>query len=240
MSTEDPSADEVTPYNDCEANTVHISIDVHDNDSGYTTPAVKGKNMQATRSLITLATCAIQFAHATRNRDPNPDRLNCLSRAINFSEIRKLSGSSTNCMALCTSPSDAFTLIATGNIIIPFARSSISVSFFSARDAAADSLITSEGVVAQLNFREHFYQGGLSLIARSPVSLPPDMFFRMVLLTLCYYKQIKGPPTSMGTDDGAAPYLQDLLEVTPQDPKHGLRNAPWLTPTVADHNVPLT
>ena len=44
----------------------------------------------------------------------------------------------------------------------------------------------------------------------------------------------------MGTDDETVPYLQDQLEVTPQNPKHGLRNAPWLTPIVADQNVPLT
>jgi hypothetical protein len=44
MSTEDPSANEVTPYTDCEANTVDISIDAEDNDSGYTTPALTGKH----------------------------------------------------------------------------------------------------------------------------------------------------------------------------------------------------
>ncbi len=43
----------------------------------------------------------------------------------------------------------------------------------------------------------------------------------------------------MGTDDGALSYLQDLLEITHQKPKNGFRNAPWLTPTVADHNEPL-
>jgi len=129
MSTEDPSVDEVTPYTDCEANIVHISIDAEDNDSGYTTPALTGKNPQDTRSLATVATCAIQFIHAMRNRDRNLDRLNCLSRAMNFAEIRKLSKSSTSCMALYTSPSDAFTFIDTGDILIPFARSSISFTF---------------------------------------------------------------------------------------------------------------
>ena len=90
MSTEDPSADEVTPYSGCEAKTVHISIDVHDNDSGYTNPARTGENLLATQSLITLATCAIQFAHATLNKGPNPGRLKCLSRAMNFAKMRKL------------------------------------------------------------------------------------------------------------------------------------------------------
>ena len=142
-------------------------------------------------------------------------------------------------MALYTSPSDAFTVIATGNILIPFARSSISLAFSSTRDAAANLLMAPEATIAQFNFREHFYQGGFSLIVRSPVILLPNMFFRVVLLTLCCYKHVKRPPTSMGADDGAAPYPYDLLEVTPQDLKHGLRNASWLTPTVADQNEPL-
>jgi hypothetical protein len=59
MSTEDHSADEVTPYSECEDDIVHISIDVKNNDSCYITPALTWKNMQDTRSLITVATCAI-------------------------------------------------------------------------------------------------------------------------------------------------------------------------------------
>ena len=59
MSTEDPSADEVTPYSDCEANVVDISIDVQDNDLDYTTPTLTREILQDTLSLITVATCAI-------------------------------------------------------------------------------------------------------------------------------------------------------------------------------------
>ncbi len=76
-----------------------------------------------------------------------------------------------------------------------------------------------EEAAAQLNYKEHFYQGGLSLVVKSSIRLPPDTFSRLLLFTLVSYHQNSGPPTSMGTDDGAAPYLLALLEATPETPK---------------------
>jgi hypothetical protein len=41
--SEDPTnADDSTTYADCETNTVHISIDIQDNNTGITTPALPG------------------------------------------------------------------------------------------------------------------------------------------------------------------------------------------------------
>jgi hypothetical protein len=76
--------------------------------------------------------------------------------------------------------------------------------------------MTVEEAAAQLNYIQHFYQGGLSLVVKSPIRLPPDTFFRLLLLTLLAYQQNNGPPTSMGTDDGVAPYLPALFEATPR------------------------
>jgi hypothetical protein len=73
LSAENITADDLTSYSDCEANTVHIAIDIQDNDSGITTAALPGKTSAETRRLLTLATCATQFAHATRNRDPDAE-----------------------------------------------------------------------------------------------------------------------------------------------------------------------
>jgi hypothetical protein len=39
--SDDPiNADDIITYADCETNTVHISIDIQDNNSGITTPAL--------------------------------------------------------------------------------------------------------------------------------------------------------------------------------------------------------
>ena len=93
--------------------------------------------------------------------------------------------------------------------------------------------MSAEETAAQLNFREHFYQGGLSLQVKSTLRLPPDTLFRLLLLTLLSYQQNNIPPTSMGKDDGAALYLPDLLAATPRDRGNGYRPAPWITPNVA-------
>ena len=76
--------DDLTSYSDREANTVYMSIDIHDNDSGFTTTALPGKTSDETRQLIAMATCATQFTHATRNRDSDVDRLDIFSHAFNF------------------------------------------------------------------------------------------------------------------------------------------------------------
>jgi hypothetical protein len=57
LSAEDLTPDDLTNYSECEANTVHMSIDLQDNDSGFTTVALTGKTSDETRRLITLTTC---------------------------------------------------------------------------------------------------------------------------------------------------------------------------------------
>jgi hypothetical protein len=99
--------------------------------------------------------------------------------------------------------------------------------------------MSAEEAAPQLNFREHFYQGGLSLQIKPTIRLPPDIHFMLLLLTLLSYKQNNIPPTSMGMDDGAALYLPDLLAATPRDRGNGYRRAPWITPDVASADRPL-
>jgi hypothetical protein len=104
LTAENATADNLTSYSDCEANTVYIAIDTQNNDSGITTTAVPGKTSAETRRLITMATCAIQFTHAARNRDPDANILNELSHAFDFPEIRKTSIASPTCTAICITP----------------------------------------------------------------------------------------------------------------------------------------
>ncbi len=59
------------------------------------------------RALIVLGTVATQYAHVTRFRDPNAETLDRISRALSFIDLRKPAK-----IALRSSPSDAFTLIA--------------------------------------------------------------------------------------------------------------------------------
>jgi hypothetical protein len=66
----------------------------------------------------------------------------------------------------------------------------------------------------------------LSLVVKSPIRLPLDTFFRLLLLTLVSYQQNNIPPTSIGSDDGATSYLPALLEATPRDKGGGFRPAP--------------
>jgi hypothetical protein len=239
LSEENITADDLTSYNDCEANTVFMTFDIQDNDSGIISSALTGKTTAATRRLLTLATCAVQFTYATRNRDPDAHRLNELSRALNFPEIRKISTAAPTFLALCSTPSDAFTLIDAKSLLIPFARTSMLITFSPVKDIGAHSLMSAEEAATQLNFREHFYQGGLSLQVKSTIRLPPDTLFRLLLLTLLSYQQNNTPPTSMGLDDGAASYLPDLLAATPRDRENGYRPAPWITPNIASANTTL-
>ncbi len=107
------------------------------------------------------------------------------------------------------------------------------ITFSPVKDIGAHSLMSEEEASTQLNFREHFYQGGLSLQIKSTIRLPPDTLFRLLLLTLLSYQQNNLLPTSMGLDDGVAFYLPYLLAATPRDRGNGYRPAPWITPDVA-------
>ncbi len=119
LSADPTNADDFIIYAECETNTVHISIDIEDNNSGITTSALPGQDFTAFRLLIVLGLLATQYAHATRDRYPNADRPDPISRAINFPELRKPSLAASTCKALCKNPLDTFTLISAKSILIP-------------------------------------------------------------------------------------------------------------------------
>jgi hypothetical protein len=79
----------MSTYADLETNSVHISIDIQENDTGCISPALQGKTFPAAKALLTLGTLATQYAHATRERDLNANMLDRVARALNFPEIRK-------------------------------------------------------------------------------------------------------------------------------------------------------
>jgi len=84
-----------------------------------------------------------------------------------------------------------------------------------------------------LNHKEFFFQGGLPLTIFCTTTLPPNTVFNLILLTFTSYQQLQTPPTSIGFDDGAAEYLQEVLNYTPVNPANGARPAPWIIPSVA-------
>jgi hypothetical protein len=204
LSDDPTNADDITTYADCETNTVHISIDTQDNNSGITTPALPGRDFSASRLLIALGTLATQYAHATRDRDLNAYKLDRISHALNFSELRKSSLPASSCTALCKNPSDAFTLISAKSILIPFTTTSMLISFSPTRNPATRALMSPESNASMLNHKEFFFQGGLPITITSTITLPPYTFFNLILLALTSYQQLQTPPTSMGSDDGAA------------------------------------
>ncbi len=125
-----------------------MSFDIQDNDSGIISSALTGKTTAETRRLLTLATFAVQFTYATRNIDPDAHILNELSHALNFPEIRKISITSPTFFALCSTPSDAFTLIDTKYLLIPFAKNSLLITFSPVKDIGAHSLMSAEEAAA--------------------------------------------------------------------------------------------
>ena len=80
-------------------------------------------------ALIVFGTIAMQYAHATRFRDPDPLAIDRISRALSFNDLRKPSNATPTCIGFCSSPSDAFTLIAAKAILISFAHTSMTLSF---------------------------------------------------------------------------------------------------------------
>jgi hypothetical protein len=138
-------------------------------------------------ALIVLGTIAMQYAHATRLRDPNPLAMDRISRALSFIDLRKPSKAAPTCIALCNSPSDALTLIAGKAILIPFARTSMTLSFSPTKDPFSQAHQSPETAAALPSHRDFFFQGGLALTVTASISLPPDVFFNLVLLTLTSY-----------------------------------------------------
>ena len=106
LSADPTNDDDIITYAECENNTVHISIDIQDNNTGITTPALPGRDFAAFRLLVSLGTLATQYAHATRDRDLNAGKLNRISRALNFLKLRKPTLAASTCTALCKKPSD--------------------------------------------------------------------------------------------------------------------------------------
>jgi len=84
LSSDPISTDIIITYSKCETITVSISIDIQDNNSGITTPALPGRDFAASRRIVVLGTLATQSAHVTLARDLNADRLDRISRAISF------------------------------------------------------------------------------------------------------------------------------------------------------------
>jgi len=145
----------------------------------------------------------MQYAHATRFRDPNPLAIYRISRALSFIDLRKPSKDAPTCIALCSSPSNAFTLLAAKAILIPFARTSMTLSFSPTKDPSSQAHQSPETAAALLSPKEFFFQGGMALTVTAFISLPLNVFFNLILLTLTSYAQLHIPPTSMRTDDGA-------------------------------------
>ena len=161
-----------------------MSIDIQDNYSGFITIALPGKTSAETRRLITLATCATQFTHATKNKYLDDDRLDRFSNAFYVPELRKTTTSTPSCANICSTPSNPVILIDAISLLILFARTSMLITSSPTRDTDAHSLMTIEEAAAQLSYEDHFYQGGLSLVVKSPIRLPPDTFFRLILPSL--------------------------------------------------------
>jgi hypothetical protein len=143
------TADDLTIYTNCEANTAYISIDIQDNDSGFITSALPGTTSDENRRLITLPTCATQFTHTTKKRDPDADKLDRFSHAFNFPQLRKRTTTAMTCTTICSTPLDAFILIDAKSLLIPFARTSMLITFSPTRYTRAHSLMTSEEAAAQ-------------------------------------------------------------------------------------------
>jgi hypothetical protein len=243
ISTEYIAVYDINNYTDFEANTFHINMDIHENDSGSTTLALPGNTFSKTRLLGALVTCATQFARATRIREPYAKRINRFSKAFNLPEMRNLPVVFVICKAICNTPADVFSLIEANLLLIFFARTFMLLTLFSpTKDTRAHSLMTPEETIAQLNAREHFSEGDVLPVAKPLILLHPDICFCLTLITLASSKQPPPPPlltTSMGTDDGAAPYLTTLLEATPMDSDDEFRPDPWIPQTIIIAAIPL-
>jgi hypothetical protein len=203
LSADPTSTDDISTYADLETNSVHISIDIQDNNTGFISPALQGQTFPAAKALLILGTLATQYAHATSERDLNSNKLDRVARALSFPEIRKPSTTSSTITAFCKNASDAFTLIAIKNILIPQGDTSMLLSFSPTKDPTARALMSPAIASAVLNHKEFFFQGGLPICITSTIFLPTDTFFNLVLLTLTSYQQLSQASTNMGSEDGA-------------------------------------
>ena len=95
------------------------------------------------------------------------------------------------------------------------------ISFSPTKDPAARALVSLAVADVILNRKELFFQGGLSIAVTSAIVLPPEMMFSLTLLTLTSYGQLRLPPTLMGQGEGAADYLQSVLDHAPVGPANG-------------------
>jgi len=172
LASDPTSTDDISTYADLETNSVHITIDIQENDTGFVSPALQGKTFSSAKALLTLGTLATQYAHATRERDLNAIRLDRVARAFNFPEIRKTTVASPTLTAVCKNASDAFTLISIKNILIPLGGTSMLISFSPTKDPTARALMSPAIASAVLNHKEFFFQGGLPICITSTIFLP--------------------------------------------------------------------
>jgi hypothetical protein len=82
LSSDHTNTDDITTYGECEANAVRIYIDIQDNNSGTSTPALPGRDFATSKLLIVLGTLATQYAHATHTRDLNANLLDRMYLSI--------------------------------------------------------------------------------------------------------------------------------------------------------------
>ena len=61
------------------------------------------------------------------------------------------------------------------------------ISFSPTKNPATRALMSPENNAYMLNHKEFFFQGGLPLTISSTITLPPDTFFNLILLTLTSY-----------------------------------------------------
>ncbi len=104
------------------------------------------------------------------------------------------------------------------------------IFFYPTKDPAARTHMSQEIVVAILTTRSIFFKTDFPLPLPPPSTSPPAMLFNLALLTLTSHQQILLPPTAMGTDNGAADYVQEVIDNALTDTAGGFCLPPWITP----------
>jgi hypothetical protein len=58
LAADPTSTDDISTYADLETNSVHITIDIQENDAGFVSPALQGKTFPSAKALLTLGKLA--------------------------------------------------------------------------------------------------------------------------------------------------------------------------------------
>jgi len=70
--------DHIITYGECETNTIYISVETQDNDSGLTSSVLQDMDFISARALIILGTAATRYTHATRFNDLDVETSDCV------------------------------------------------------------------------------------------------------------------------------------------------------------------